>query len=96
LQKARGRRLGTSTQEDTQRSHEMIGRLLSKEETNAALVVALSGTINGAGGQGAGFPLPWRAVVRGAVEPGSPPDPTDTRRRAHPGAAPADRRLRAT
>jgi hypothetical protein len=51
----------------------MIGRLLSKEETNAALVVALSGTINGAGGQGAGFPLPWRAVVRGAVEPGSRP-----------------------
>jgi hypothetical protein len=57
--KARGRRLGTSTQEDTQRSHEMIGRLLSKEETNAALVVALSGTI-----------MVLAAKGRGSLSPG--------------------------
>jgi hypothetical protein len=43
----------------------MIGRLLSKEETNAALVVALSGTINGAGGQGAGFPSPLAGCCPG-------------------------------
>ena len=54
MQKARGRRLGTSTQEDTQRSHQMIGRLLSKEETNAALVVALSGTIMALAAKGQG------------------------------------------
>ena len=72
----------------------MIGRLLSKEESNAALVVALSGAVAVLVAMGRG-PRRRETVVRSALEPRPPHERAEPRTDAQRGAGFGDRRLRA-